>query len=188
MNTPATLLAIPASCRTPADALAPALRAIKAGSAARLVFLRYPEARSVAERLAWLFTDRIPYVVDKVPLLHLCLRDAFHWLTALHTQIPDATRDEALTAFFAGLFKLTPSVAEIEIRARQGRWDPLADPPLAEWLRVHRGATCRIVEPDIDNPNLAPRALRAGLISRLIEGPELLALRGRLDSIIDPGT
>lgn len=188
---------LPANAR---DVLTQALRDLKLGVTARLNFLRYPEAEQIAEALAWHLTTYPPHPRRDDSILHLVLEDAFKSMAATNKSFlaeagnedddefepTDAQEEELFVVFCVGLFKALPSLAEVEIKAHKEVWDPIASPPLGDWLRARLPVDIRLRdELPAEVLARAPSKFRAAMFQRIVPPGVRARLAPHLDLITD---
>src|SRR3989339_983550 len=94
---------------TPKTVLAEALRELGIATSAEVTFASFPRLEEAAAGLAWHLTGHILYPmapprVSTLPLLHLCLKDAFEWMAYCMTR-PEPDVRKVQTAFLAGLLR-----------------------------------------------------------------------------------
>lgn len=175
--------------RSGEDILRVVLRRARLASVGRLLYLQWPQARTISESLAWHLSDFITHP-NGGSLLGMCVVKAFEVMACTLNARPDDDKlhPEVLVAYLAGLFEYVAVLPEIEVRDARGHaWDLLRDGPLGAWLIRVRQATITHL-PDLPPAALAfsPPSLRLAIIARVIPAELMVGLHPHLPTIIDP--
>lgn len=174
---PDEALAPPHSLRRKDAFLRQLLRETKRGVLARMVYQEIPEARAITERLAWHISDQIMAPHLPYPLIHLCITEAFNWLSVNLEGRHCETREDAMNAYLVGLFRALPGLCETEVYAGDDVWDAVYDLPLCQWLIDAKGARKRPADPNGAAMSRNPQDVRAGILYRVAEPREIAMLR-----------
>jgi hypothetical protein len=179
-------LALP---RSGADILRVVLRRARLASMARLMFLQWPQARTITESLAWHLTDLLVHPGGG-SLLGMCVLKGFDVMACTLNARPDDDKlhPEVLVAYLAGLFEHVAVLPEIEVRdARARTWDLLRDGPLGAWIGRARPVTIQFL-PELPPAALgfSPPNLRMAILQRVVPPDVLRGLHAHLGTITDP--
>ena len=175
--------------RTPTarDYLQNALLASSTAPSARAFFGRHPQAREVAERMAWYITDRVPHRSGHM-LLDAMIRSAFKAIAEQRQGSKGASRGvyaDQLVAFYGGLCRLLPALMEVDVAGVRGRrWDPLVGMPLGQWLQTESPATFTLGELDDNIGSMRPDVYRSAIATYIFTSRDLSDCAGRMDEIV----
>jgi hypothetical protein len=143
------------------------LKALRLLGPALDLFGRFPTLESASLRLTWLVTPFIEYPITGQSVLEHCLVAAVRAGTTAR-----GTGCNVRHAFVQAMLTTACMLMEIEVRSREGRWDPLHDEPMGTWRSSCRGifisqstATDRVFR--------SPADFYTGLAIRLIDAADL---------------
>lgn len=160
-----------------------AIAAVHVAKIKRVVFLQFPRAQSIFERVAWFVTDEIAHESGP-PLIHLMIKQAFERYAERREQLVDnPLQRDLFAALISGLFQLMPYLLEVEVRGRSGqRWEPLDGVPLGTWMRHHKPYTIRQVDPTAQYHAME---YRSAIATKLLQPEELAKLGPLLAEVFD---
>lgn len=151
----------------------------------RVAFAQFPQARVIAERLAWYLTDRVPLPVNfSRTLLPHCLTYAYLQLERAQRQTLDPVSIEVRNAFVSGLYWHTPMMVEIEtVSAKGALWDPFAGQPLGDWMVRHGEPGFRLIAPSDEHVAVGPRTMRAAVANATMTPEDMATLGMSLEAL-----
>jgi len=122
-----------------------------------------PLLRGIYERLAVYLPEPIITTYERKPLFVACAQDGLAAMAAARTR--------PLEAFLLGVLQKAPIVLRYDLVGKAGRWDPIADAPLAVWLSEHgAGPRPRVAPPW---PPVSINRFANALYDRLVDPQEM---------------